>query len=246
MIRRALRAGHRPRSLPDGGALAHRPGRPGRGRRAVGRAGLRRRRAGDRGDDRLPPAPRARWRRCTAPSCPRRRRCSPAPAGSRSSRTSSTTPTSARSSATAPRSGSTRCWSPRAAPTRSTGAASGSRWARCSRCRGPASTPGPAASRCCGTTGSAVAAFALADDAVSLDDLAAEPPERLAVVFGAEGDGLSRRTIGGRRPRRADPDGRGSGLAERGCGERSGPVGPAPAAAVRPTSSSCCTGRSRP
>ncbi len=42
-----------------------------------------------------------------------------------------------------------------------------------------------------------VAAFALADDAVSLDDLAAEPPERLAVVFGAEGHGLSRRTIEG-------------------------------------------------
>ena len=42
-----------------------------------------------------------------------------------------------------------------------------------------------------------VAAFALTDDAVSLDDLAAEPPERLAVVFGAEGHGLSRRTIEG-------------------------------------------------
>jgi tRNA G18 (ribose-2'-O)-methylase SpoU len=43
-------------------------------------------------------------------------------------------------------------------------------------------------------SGFRVAAFALTDDAVSLDDLAAEPPERLAVVFGAEGDGLSRRT----------------------------------------------------
>jgi tRNA G18 (ribose-2'-O)-methylase SpoU len=40
-----------------------------------------------------------------------------------------------------------------------------------------------------------VAALALADDAVSLRDLAADPPERLALVFGAEGDGLSRRAL---------------------------------------------------
>ena len=71
VIRRALRAGHRPRSLPDGGALAHRPRRPGRGRRAVGRAGLRRRAPRDRGDDRVPPAPWGAGRRCTGPSCPR-------------------------------------------------------------------------------------------------------------------------------------------------------------------------------
>ena len=36
-----------------------------------------------------------------------------------------------------------------------------------------------------------IAALALADGAVSLRDLAADPPERLALVFGAEGDGLS-------------------------------------------------------
>ena len=36
-----------------------------------------------------------------------------------------------------------------------------------------------------------VAALALADDAISLRELAAAPPERLALVFGAEGDGLS-------------------------------------------------------
>ena len=73
-------------------------------------------------------------------------------------------------------------------------AAFGSRWARCSRCRGPASHLGPAGSRCCGTAGFTVAALALTDDAVSLDVLAADPPERLALVLGAEGDGLSRRT----------------------------------------------------
>lgn len=43
--------------------------------------------------------------------------------------------------------------------------------------------------------GLTVAALALADDAVSLDDLAADPPERLALVVGTEGDGLSRRTL---------------------------------------------------
>lgn len=43
--------------------------------------------------------------------------------------------------------------------------------------------------------GLTVAALALADDAVSLDDLAGDPPERLALVVGTEGDGLSRRTL---------------------------------------------------
>jgi tRNA G18 (ribose-2'-O)-methylase SpoU len=40
-----------------------------------------------------------------------------------------------------------------------------------------------------------VAALALEDDSVSLDDLAADPPERLALVFGTEGDGLKPKTI---------------------------------------------------
>ena len=44
--------------------------------------------------------------------------------------------------------------------------------------------------------GFVVAALALAEDAVTLDALAAEPPERLALVLGTEGDGLARRTIG--------------------------------------------------
>jgi tRNA G18 (ribose-2'-O)-methylase SpoU len=40
-----------------------------------------------------------------------------------------------------------------------------------------------------------IAALALADDAVSLDDYAANPPERVAMVLGSEGDGLSRRAL---------------------------------------------------
>lgn len=44
--------------------------------------------------------------------------------------------------------------------------------------------------------GFTVAALALAPDAVALDELSADPPERLALVLGTEGDGLSRRTVG--------------------------------------------------
>ncbi|KUG54333.1 rRNA methyltransferase [Serinicoccus chungangensis] len=43
--------------------------------------------------------------------------------------------------------------------------------------------------------GFTVAALALAEDAVDLDELEARPPERLALVLGTEGDGLSRRTV---------------------------------------------------
>ncbi len=43
--------------------------------------------------------------------------------------------------------------------------------------------------------GFTVAALALADDAVALDVLAADPPERLALVLGTEGDGLGLRTL---------------------------------------------------
>lgn len=43
--------------------------------------------------------------------------------------------------------------------------------------------------------GFTVAALALAAGAVSLDTLAADPPDRLALVLGTEGDGLSRRTL---------------------------------------------------
>jgi len=40
-----------------------------------------------------------------------------------------------------------------------------------------------------------IAALALADDAVTLDEFAADPPERVALVLGTEGDGLSRAAL---------------------------------------------------
>jgi tRNA G18 (ribose-2'-O)-methylase SpoU len=40
-----------------------------------------------------------------------------------------------------------------------------------------------------------LAALALADDAVPLDEFAAQRPDRVAVLFGAEGDGLSRSAL---------------------------------------------------
>ncbi len=43
--------------------------------------------------------------------------------------------------------------------------------------------------------GFTVAALALEGDSVGLDELAADPPDRLALVLGTEGDGLSRRTV---------------------------------------------------
>jgi tRNA G18 (ribose-2'-O)-methylase SpoU len=43
--------------------------------------------------------------------------------------------------------------------------------------------------------GFTVAALALTDDAVSLDDLAAALPDRVAMVLGTEGDGLSRGAV---------------------------------------------------
>jgi tRNA G18 (ribose-2'-O)-methylase SpoU len=45
--------------------------------------------------------------------------------------------------------------------------------------------------------GFTVAAFALGDGAISLDDLAADQPDRLAMIFGTEGDGLTRLAIKG-------------------------------------------------
>jgi tRNA G18 (ribose-2'-O)-methylase SpoU len=44
--------------------------------------------------------------------------------------------------------------------------------------------------------GFTIAALALADDAVALDDFAADPPARIALVLGSEGDGLSRHALG--------------------------------------------------
>lgn len=43
--------------------------------------------------------------------------------------------------------------------------------------------------------GFTVAAMALADESVPLEELESNPPDRVAVVVGTEGDGLSRRTV---------------------------------------------------
>jgi tRNA G18 (ribose-2'-O)-methylase SpoU len=55
--------------------------------------------------------------------------------------------------------------------------------------------PWPGAIATIQAAGFTVATLALADDAVSLDELAASPPERLALVLGTEGDGLSHHTL---------------------------------------------------
>lgn len=55
--------------------------------------------------------------------------------------------------------------------------------------------PWPAGAQLLRDLGFVVAALALADDAVTLDQVAAAPPARLAIVLGTEGDGLSRRTL---------------------------------------------------
>ncbi len=43
--------------------------------------------------------------------------------------------------------------------------------------------------------GFVVASLALSDDAIGLDELAADPPDKLALVVGTEGDGLRQRTV---------------------------------------------------
>ena len=57
--------------------------------------------------------------------------------------------------------------------------------------------PWPAGLQVLRDHGFTVAAFALGDGAISLDDLAANQPDRLAMVFGTEGDGLSRLAVKG-------------------------------------------------
>lgn len=56
---------------------------------------------------------------------------------------------------------------------------------------------GPAATRALHDAGLHIAALALADGAVTLDEFASDPPERIALMLGAEGDGLSRRALAG-------------------------------------------------
>ncbi|WP_265446597.1 TrmH family RNA methyltransferase [Flexivirga meconopsidis] len=55
--------------------------------------------------------------------------------------------------------------------------------------------PWPQAAKTLREQGFSVAALALSEDAVTLDELVADLPERLALVLGAEGDGLSRHTL---------------------------------------------------
>jgi tRNA G18 (ribose-2'-O)-methylase SpoU len=57
--------------------------------------------------------------------------------------------------------------------------------------------PWPAGMQVLRDHGFTVAAFALGDGAISLDELAADQPDRLAMVFGTEGDGLSRLAVKG-------------------------------------------------
>jgi len=56
---------------------------------------------------------------------------------------------------------------------------------------------GPAATAALHDAGLHIAALALSDGAVALDTFAADPPERIALMLGAEGDGLSRRALAG-------------------------------------------------
>jgi tRNA G18 (ribose-2'-O)-methylase SpoU len=44
-------------------------------------------------------------------------------------------------------------------------------------------------------SGFVVAALALSDESMPLDELAANPPDKLALILGTEGDGLKRQTI---------------------------------------------------
>lgn len=54
---------------------------------------------------------------------------------------------------------------------------------------------GPSAVTLLREAGFVVAACALADDAISLDEVADSPPQSLALVFGTEGDGLRAQTL---------------------------------------------------
>lgn len=55
--------------------------------------------------------------------------------------------------------------------------------------------PWPAGMATLREAGFTVAALALSEDGIELRELAADPPERLALVLGTEGDGLGERTI---------------------------------------------------
>ena len=170
-----------------------------------------------RGDHRVPPAPRGARRDAPAgaasrsPGAARRRTAAGRRPGGhrRPHQRRRRLPLRGRARASTP------CSSPRAAPTRSTGGRSGSRWGPCSRCRGRGIDPWPDGIDVLREAGLHRAALALSDDSITLDDLVADPPDRLALVLGAEGHGLKPATVGRVRPGGADPDGRRGGLAQR-------------------------------
>ena len=116
-------------------------------------------------------------------------------AGSWSWRRSTTTPTSARSSAAPPPSAWTRCCSPRTARTRSTAARSRSRWARSSPCRTPASTAWPGGLETVREAGFTLLALTPDEKASRLDEAAPHRMDRVALMLGAEGDGLSTQAL---------------------------------------------------
>ena len=163
------------------------------------RALLRRQRGAGRAGHRLPRAPR-RARLARAPSAAGRRR------GAGRARARSLvledvvdhTNVGAIFRSAARRSGSTPCCSRRAAPTRSTAARSRSAWARCSRCRGPASRTGTTPCRTCPRRGFTTVALTLADDAVAIEEaVAGAGPGRAGAGLGGP-RALAR--AGSRRP----------------------------------------------
>ena len=197
VIRRALAAGHRPRSLlmaerwltdlADVVAAAERDGVP----VFVGEYEVMEELTGfhlHRGA--LASMHRPQLADAWSPSSPMRGGCS-------SSRTSSTTPTWARRSGAAAALGidailvTPRCADPfyRRAIRVSMGTVFQVPWTRVE--------PWPGGIAPLQDAGFTVAALALTEDAVTLDQLAADPPERLALVLGTEGDGLGRRTLAG-------------------------------------------------
>ncbi len=117
-----------------------------------------------------------------------RPRCSPPRTASRCSNASTTTRTSGCCSATRPRSASTPCCSIPSAPIRSTAAPCASRSATC-HAAVDAAPAWPAVARCSGRRASPPSRSRPAADARPIDEV--EWPDRVALVLGAEGPGLS-------------------------------------------------------
>ena len=197
VLGRALAAGHRPRSvllsprwLPGPGAAAGRAAR----RRHRGPR-VRRRGARARGDHRVPRPPRGARRDAPAGRSSRWPPCSPALGASPCWRTSSTTRTSGAAFRSAAALGvdavlvTPRCADPlyRRSVRVSMGTVFQVPWTRID--------PWPDGISVLREAGFVTAALALSDDSITLDELVADPPERLALVLGAEGHGLKPVTV---------------------------------------------------